>query len=201
MSDELATATSTDLLRQLTETGNETAWREIVARYRPTILGFALRYGLSAHDAEDAAQQTLMAFNTAFLNGQYDRSKGRLRYWLFGIARNQISKYARAQRKKELQVSAAPDQTDFLSAQPGTDDMENAWEAEWRASLIKECIRLISQEVDARTIKSFELFVQQGWPAAKVGEHLGMTDNAVFGAKRRVLLRIRDVLPQIESAW
>ncbi|MEW6253758.1 MAG: sigma factor, partial [Planctomycetota bacterium] len=86
----LSTTTNTDLLRGLKDPQNQTVWQQYVDRYRPLLLGCGRRVGLSHADAEDVAQLTLTAFCTAYQAGKYDRERGRLRDWLFGIMRNQI---------------------------------------------------------------------------------------------------------------
>ena len=35
----------------------------------------------------------------------------------------------------------------------------------------------------------------------QVAEHLGMTENAVYVAKNRVMGRIRELRPQMEALW
>ena len=56
------TTTTTAMLEGLRDPGNETVWRDFDERYRPVLIGFAQRLGLTAADAEDAAQETLLAF-------------------------------------------------------------------------------------------------------------------------------------------
>jgi hypothetical protein len=97
-----ASVTSDTLLLGLADPGNRTVWQQFVERYRPPILRFARRRGLTGDDAEDAAQQSLVAFAQAYQEGRYDREKGRLRSWLFGIARNQIRKTRRESHSREL---------------------------------------------------------------------------------------------------
>ena len=48
------TVTSITLLEGLKDPRNEAAWRRFMDRYRPILIGFARRLGLSPSDAEDA---------------------------------------------------------------------------------------------------------------------------------------------------
>ena len=59
---------------------------------------YAARFNLKRADAQDAAQQTLIAFCNAYQQDKYQKEKGRLRVWLFGIARNQIRNLVRKNR-------------------------------------------------------------------------------------------------------
>ena len=55
--------------------------------------------------------------------------------------------------------------------------------------------------MQAQTLEAFRLFALEDWPAEKVGAHLDMTPNAVFGAKRRVLERVRELIPLMEDVF
>jgi RNA polymerase sigma factor (sigma-70 family) len=92
------TATSTAMLSALRQSGNGQVWQQFCKRYRPLIVSFARSsFSLNEADAEDAAQDALAAFHVAYCRGDYDRDRGRLRKWLFGIAAN----HARALLRKK----------------------------------------------------------------------------------------------------
>ena len=200
-SGDQSSATSTDLLAALRTAGNRTAWREYVRRFRPVIVRYARRLGIPKDEAEDAAQQTLIAFSEGFRRGQFDRGKGRLRNWLFAIARNQILSYARRRKTREIQVGSGSRTTGFFDRLPDDQSLETLWNDEWRDAVIRQCLAQIAQEVEPKTMEAFGLFVQKEWPAVRVAQHLGMTPNAVFGSKRRVLARLKELLPQMEELW
>ena len=197
----VSSVTSTYLLEGLKDPANQTVWQQYVDRYRPLILRYARRLGLDEVDGEDAAQQALLAFCEAYRQGRYERGKGRLRDWLFGIARNQIRNYQRRQHGREVQVATPPEQTDFFVHQADEKEWEDIWEQEWRDAVLRQCLEEARREVGEKTFAAFELFASQGWPARKVAEHLGLTANAVFIAKHRILRRVRELLPTMEEVW
>ena len=197
----LNTVTNTVMLNDLRNPGNQTVWQEFVGRYRPMILKYARRFGLSDSDAQDAAQQTLIAFCTSYQKGKYDREQGRLRVWLFGIARNQIRNAVKKSYRKELQVVEDSDQTNFFARVEDGDELERIWDEEWRDAVIRQCLEEVRRDVDPKSIEAFELFAWKGWPAQKVADHLDMTANAVFIAKHRIMKRIRELVPKMEEAW
>jgi RNA polymerase sigma-70 factor (ECF subfamily) len=59
----------------------------------------------------------------------------------------------------------------------------------------------VRSEVKPETMRAFERFALDELPADEVAAELGLTQNAVFGAKRRVLGRIRELLPLVEDTW
>ncbi len=197
----LKSVTNTYLLDGLRDAGNRIVWQTFVDRYRPMIEKYAYRFGVTGADAQDAAQQTLIAFATSYQQGKYQRDRGRLRVWLFGIARNQILNTRKKRAHREVQVAGANDETDFFAQQGDEDQLEAIWEQEWRDAVLRQCLEEVRQEFDAKSIEAFELFAWRGWPAQKVADHLDLTANAVFIVKHRVLKRIRELLPKMEEDW
>jgi RNA polymerase sigma-70 factor (ECF subfamily) len=198
----MRTTTSTSLLHGLRQSGNDAIWSEYVGRYRPLIVGFARRLDVPEPDAEDIAQVTLMEFAAAFTAGHYDRGRGRLRSWLFGIARNQVSSWRRRAPRMDLPLSRA------FSGDPGVEEskshddlLEELWDREWRSAVLRDCLQQVRAEVEPQTYEAFCRFAIADRPAEEVATELGMTRNAVFLAKRRVLQRARQILPLMEEIW
>lgn len=194
------TVTSTALLDGLRDGSNRTLWAQYVDRYRPVLLRTARRAGLGEDAAEDVAQATLLAFAESYRRGRYDRDRGRLRHWLFGIARRQIRSWYRREDRPEVSAGSAGEENGVPFAE-APDGLEAAWEAEWRAALVRQCIEEVRHEVEPQTLEAFQLFAVEGLSAREVAERLGMTPNAVYGVKRRVLRRVRELLPLMEDAW
>ena len=192
-----ATTTNTHLLDGLLHASNRDVWQGYVSRYRPMIVGFSRRLGLSAEDAEDTAQQTLIAFADSYRAGKYQRDKGRLRTWLFGIARNQALN-CRKRNARRRPRTATPEELDDLGQDDG---LHAVWEREWRDAVLRACLEEVRGEVKPTTFEAFRLFALEGVEAERVGEQLGITANAVFGAKRRVVRRVRELLPQMMEHW
>lgn len=197
----LQTVTSTFLLEGLRQPGNDTVWAQFDQRYRPMIVSYARRLGLGEDDAQDAAQQTLIAFNTSYQDGKYEREKGRLRTWLFGIARNQILNARRRRQKREVQVVDASGETQFFNRVEDEGEMAELWEQEWREAVLRQCLEEIRREFDAKTLEAFELFAWKGKSAQEVGEKLDMSANAVFLVKHRVMKRIKALVPKMEEVF
>lgn len=188
--------TRTTLLDALHDPANQRAWRFVVSRYRPLLLGFAARMGLAPTDAEDAAQIVLMEFVNAYRLGAYDRSKGRLGQWIFGIARKQV-----ANCKRRLPREHTPHRdtrtTAFFDRLPDETLGEPTWRAKQDADLLQRCLEMVREEVSPQTMEAFHLFALLGRAAQDVARELGMTENAVFGAKRRVLHRVRELAAEL----
>lgn len=190
---KFATVTGTTLLEGLRDPANQTIWTQYVERYRPMIVRYAKRRGLDAEDAEDVAQTSLLAFSDGYRDGRYDRSKGRLRSWLFGIVANEV----RAKRRKQ----EIPRDGEDALAGVEADDGQSAWDEEWQRAVLRECLAQARSEVQPETWRAFELFALEGRSAESVASELATTANAVFLAKRRILARMRELRPLMEDVW
>lgn len=193
--------TSTNLLAGLRDSKNEEIWREYVGRYRPLLVRYGMRLGLKEVDAEDAAQLTLVTFCRAYQEGKYDRERGRLRSWLFAIAKNQILTWHRRMPDREVQFEETSSRSHILDQIGDEDKLSELWDQQWREAVLQQCMAAIRREVEEKTYRAFELFAAQGRDAESVGAELGMTANAVFSAKRRILRRLRELLPEMEAAF
>ena len=192
--------TSTTLLNGLHDPDNESIWLQFVQRDRPMIVRYGKRLGLSAEDAEDVAQASLLGFCEAYRKRKYERERGRLREWLFGIVHNQVRNWKRRSSRGASRLSGTVAQ-DVLGGLESDEGLEEQWEEEWRASVAAACLDEVRKEVQASTFRAFELFALEGRPADEVAAELGLTPNAVYGAKRRILRRVRELKPLMEDVW
>lgn len=192
---ELVTVTGTTILDGLRDPGNKTVWDQYVERYRPLLLGFCERLGLNGEDAEDVAQASLLAFSQSYVAGRYDRERGRLRDWLYGIVKNHVKSAWRGRGGPEVQASSG------LPEPSAREDLDQLWEEEWRDAVLGQCLTVIQNEVEEQTYRAFELFALEELSAEEVADQLGITRNTVYGAKRRILERMRELKPILEEEF
>ena len=105
--------TTSVLLDQL-RAGADGAWGAFLERFRKPVIAFALKVGLPAQAADDAAQETMLAFLEGLRSGSYDRKKGRLSSWLFGIAS------MKARQAFDARARIDRDHAGEKSSQPGS---------------------------------------------------------------------------------
>ena len=190
--------TTSTVLHNLLEFDNRAAWQRFVARFQRPIIHFAQSIGLNAADAEDVAQETMAAFAQGFREGKYDRTRGRLSQWLFGIAyRKSIDSQRRAARNRAIGSSAV----DHLAGQmmPDEHSANVSWDQEWEQSLLEQCLEQVQREVDPVTYRAFELVVREERDAANAAETLRVNIKLVYNAKHRILKRIRELRAELEQ--
>lgn len=191
------TRTTSVLLDQLRDAANTGAWQELDRRYRPIIAGLSRKAGLNEADAEDVAQETLADVFRGYSQGRYQRSKGRLRAWLIGIARFKI---VDAQRRAARSGSACETQ---LAAETSEDEWSQAFASELRAAVLLDALSRLreSGRIEPRNLSAFELVAIRGVPASEAAASLGMSSQEVYLAKSRCLERIRTIIQEIEAAY
>ena len=190
--------TTSTILRNLRH-DDDGAWEQFVSRFQRPVSSFARGVGLSAADAEDVTQETLLAFVEGFRNGKYDPAKGRLSRWLFGIAHRQILSERRRGGRREATVPPQTGTGTFWGNVPDEHEASNAWDAEWEQSLMHECIERARREFEHHTFRAFELAVQGTASATEVAQELEVQVKTVYNAKHRVLKRIRELREQLEE--
>ena len=194
------TPTSTSLLNGLRDSGNAGAWARFMERYQPLVIAFAFKQGLGHADAEDVGQETLLAFVKRFRGGDYERQRGRLHSWLFGIAYHKAVDILRQRAKMDV-ASARADGTVLMNSIPSQEQAEAAWEEEWRSAVLRACLDKARERVQAKTFHAFELYVLKQRPPDEVAQHLGMTVSAVYLAKNRVVSHVRETWPSLEEIY
>ncbi len=75
-----------------------------------------------------------------------------------------------------------------VPAPPPTSDPD---ESEYGGALVRQALEVVRPDFSAETWTAFTHFVLEGVPAAEVARELGITANAVYLARNRVLTRVR----------
>jgi RNA polymerase sigma-70 factor (ECF subfamily) len=81
-----------------------------------------------------------------------------------------------------------------LSGLVGDDALDAYWDDEHRRHLVRRALELMQADFEPRTWKACWELVVAGRPGADVAAELGMTENAAYIAKWRVLRRLREEL-------
>ena len=192
------TRTTTMLLEGLHDEANAEAWEEFDRRFRPILMGFAMKLGLREADAADAAQETLARFVSEYRQGHYDRTRGRLRSWLIGLAKSRIADLRRRQaRRRESRGESA------IIDLPNDEELTQLWDAEQQRSMLRRALDALREttRTSEKTIQAFELLVVNGTPVEAVAMQLHMTAQDVYLAKSRVAQRLRQILNDLANAY
>lgn len=190
--------TTTQVLTNLRKGHDSSAWQGLCQHFTPAIIHFGRTLGLTPEEAEDAAQETLLAFVKAWQQGRYEREKGRLSSWLFGFAKRIILN-TRQQRPRERMMASDTQGDDFWSQVPDDETLVLTWETQWKRVVLARCLERLREEADAKVFSAFSRYALQEQPVHQVAEQLGMSRNAVYIAKCRMLTRLRELESDLQD--
>lgn len=186
--------TSVTLLLRLKDVGpqREIAWQDFRTRYVPVIVAYARRRGVSAQEVDDVIQEVLTGFYSAQPRFSYDPAKGRFRGYLRCCVENVLTKFAAKCRHIPgggVEVGDLPD-----------DQQQQAWEVLWQREQLQRAVETLRRHYqDNVTFQVFHRVVIQQQDSAVVGAELGLSNNAVYQAKFRAMIRMRAILDEIEE--
>jgi RNA polymerase sigma-70 factor (ECF subfamily) len=170
--------------------GDAAAWERLVNLYQPMIHAWLQRHSVRPQEAADLAQE-VMAVVVKDLPGFSHRGHpGSFRGWLRSITVNRARAFLRDGRREQAvggdHVFQMIDQlTDPSSA------LTQEWNAEHDAHVVRRILALVEADFEPATVRIFRRLVLDEARAADVAAELGMAVAAVYGAKSRVLQRIR----------
>ncbi len=181
--------TSPTLLDRLASDANGVAWGSFVDLYTPMLLAWCRRLGLSDADSADLVQTVFLTLYEKLPEFRYDPARS-FRAWLKTVLMNAWRNQARKKR------TGMPDAVGTLDPDsiPDTDPRLELEEAEYRAHLVRRALLLMQEHFESSTWQACWEFVVNDRPANDVAAELGLTVNAVYLAKSRVLRHLRQEL-------
>ena len=192
------TRTTTLLLMRLHDASDRSVWNTVDERYRPILIAVARRLGLTADEAEDAAQSALSTFAEEYLQGRYDREKGRLRAWLISRMRYRVADTHRRRAQQQVECGDSA-----IAALPDEDDVASAFLQERRHTLLALAMERLrgASRADPRSLDAFELHVLRGVSATEVARQLDMKPNDLYMVKHRLLAHLRRIVDELEGIY
>jgi RNA polymerase sigma-70 factor (ECF subfamily) len=176
-------ATPASLLERLREPSAAADWERFVQLYTPLLCLWARRLGLEGPEADDLVQDVFTTLVQKLPDFRYDPGL-RFRGWLWTLT---LNKHRDRRRRPQVGVAAG----DELADVAGPDETAAVEEAEYRQYLVRRAVELMQAEFTPTTWKAFWECVVRGRPGGEVARELGVTENAVYLAKGRVLRRLR----------
>jgi RNA polymerase sigma-70 factor (ECF subfamily) len=180
--------TSSSLLERLKQPLAEDAWRRFVNLYTPLLFFWARRLGLQETDAADLVQEVFALLIQKLPGFTYDRQSS-FRAWLRTVMQNKWRERQRGKGPAEVPVEPA-----LLDSLPAPDPALDLSEEEFQQRLTTRAMQFMQAEFEPVTWKACWEHVVGGRDAAEVARELGITLNAVYLAKSRVLRRLRQEL-------
>ncbi|HVA50297.1 MAG TPA: sigma-70 family RNA polymerase sigma factor [Pirellulales bacterium] len=175
--------TPVSLLVRLKQPEPEAAWQRFVELYTPLLFFWARQAGVGAPDDADLVQDVLALLVQKMPGFDYDPQQS-FRGWIRTMMRNRI----RDLRRRHHVPEAAVDES-WLAELPAPKD--DAWEEEHRQLLVSRAAEMMQASFHETTWRACWESTVNERPAAEVARMLGISENAVYIAKGRVLRRLR----------
>jgi RNA polymerase sigma-70 factor (ECF subfamily) len=167
-------------------TGDEAAWRELVARHTRKVFGLAYRFTGRVDEAEDLTQEVFVkVYQTLF---RYREQDGPFGAWLMAVARNHaIDHY----RRRRLERQSTREDAQVLDSLPARGEHPiAAIERAERASLVHRGLRALPEELRLPLV----LCDLQGMPyeaiAAELAIPLGTVKSRINRARVELAKRL-----------
>jgi RNA polymerase sigma-70 factor (ECF subfamily) len=170
---------------------NAESWRRLSQLYAPLVYGWCRRVGLQASDAEDVLQEVFLTVAARVEDFRHDRHGDTFRGWLWGITRNKIGDLLRRRARQAQPVGGTDALQRLLQTPDGNLEDEPAPEMPSSGGLCHRALNAIRAEFEDRTWQAFWRVVIERQAPADVASALGLSRNAVYIARSRVLHRLR----------
>ena len=176
--------TPVSLLERLCDRPRDGDWARFVHLFTPLLSSWARRIGVPPTDLEDSLQDV---FTLLFekLPAFRRNPSGSFRAWLWTVFRRQVL----ARRKRlDRQRTGNGEQLEQLAT---ADAVPEAGEAEFRRRLVERALQLVRRDFPDQTWQLFRRLAMDGVPGVKVAAEFGVSPNAVYLARGRVMARLR----------
>ncbi len=183
--------TRASLLIRVRDPADQAAWYEFVEIYRPIILRLARQKGMQEADADDVAQQVLVAVAKAVERWEGDPRRAKFRTWLGRVAHNTIlNALTRGRPDRGSGDSALLAVLNGHELHTGPDS--DLLRLEYRREVFRWAARQVRKEFRQATWDAFWLTAVEGCAVEVVAQQLTKNRGAIYAARSRVARRIRE---------
>ena len=146
-------------------------------------------------DARDVSQNVFLSLSKCTMRFQPGEGANSFRGWLWGVTNNHIKYYLRQESSQPSAVggsTAVRRMADVAQeAEPAGLESEEMASRTGEQGLLKRALELLRTDFQEPTWRAFWQTTMESRPAAEVAAELGLSANAVYLAKSRVLRRLR----------
>jgi RNA polymerase sigma-70 factor (ECF subfamily) len=179
--------TPPSLLQRLRQSPEQETWERFVQLYTPLLYSWSRRVGLHANEAADLIQDVFAILIEKLPSFEYDQNRC-FRAWLRTLLLNRWRQYRRRLALERRVIGALPEDV------PDREQTPEFEQAEYRRHITSRALEVMQADFQPATWRAFWEFVVRDRPAAEVAAELGLSVNAVYLARGRVLARLREEL-------
>lgn len=185
-------STSISLLNRLQETDDSKNWNRLAELYTPLLRLWLHKYDVQTSDADDLVQEVLMAVSKDVKSFDHNGRPGAFRSWLRTILVHRLRNFWRA-RGRRPQARGDSDMGRRLDQlEDPASEMSEIWNRQHDTHVARQLLALTQPSFEPGTWTAFCRVALDGEQPNIVATELGISLNAVFIAKSRVLRRLRE---------
>lgn len=171
------------LIERVRDPFDEFSWNEFYEYYKDYIFVVVVNMGVNHHDAEELLQNILLKAWKAMPKFEYSPEKGKFRWWLTRIAKNEVYDYARKKSKGVETDSLEHVKLDRKA------EVDVIIEREWNRFLSKKAWDNISKEFSQKYLDAF-MALAEGKSIASVSESYDIEEPTLYVYKSRIKKRL-----------
>ena len=192
------TDTSLSLLERLQQQPDSSSWQRLVDIYTPLIGRWLARSPLQNADHEDLIQEVLKIVVQKLPVFQH-RREGSFRAWLRVVTANCLQGHWRSEKYRPLATGDSAFLKKLQELEDPRSALAQAWDAEHDRHVARRLLELIGPQFEPSSLQAFRRVVLEGQKPSQVAAELGISVNAVFLAKSKILRQLRQELEGLLS--
>lgn len=183
--------TSLSLLDSLRDPGNVAAWNRLMQVYGPLIRNWLRRQQLEEQDVDDVTQEVLTVLARKIQQFERQQQVGSFRSWLRKVTVNCLRDFRRGRRSRPRGDGGTRFAEMVEQLADPASGMSRLWNQEHDRHVFQYLCRQARPKFSEQTWAAFRRVALRGEDARSVADELGMTVNAVYVARCRVLAHLR----------
>ena len=185
------TATSASLLDRIKDDPQSPGWQRLVELYEPLVRGWLRRQRLVESDADDVVQEVMSVVARRLGDFEHNGRVGAFRTWLRTITVNCLRDHWRSGRRRATATGDSDFQQLLAQLEDPASSLSAAWDQDHDRHVTRQLLEVLRDDFEPTTWRAFQRTALDGASAAQTATELGISSNAVFIAKSRVLARLR----------
>ena len=182
--------TRPSLLVRIRDPQDAVSWRAFVELYTPPVLRYCRVRGLQDADAADVTQEVMAQVARSMRSFRYAPERGRFRDWLGTITRRKVSRHL-TKRNLGTAGGGGNDKPEAIH-NPRVIEADPVWSAEFNAQILRAALEKVRPLFGPATWNAFAGVWLEDRTAAETASALGVSLEAVYVAKSKVLKRLEE---------
>jgi RNA polymerase sigma-70 factor (ECF subfamily) len=173
--------------------GRPTALNDLLGRYRPPVVSYLRGQGVTSEDAEDVAQEVLVALVEGGALDKAERARGRFRNLVIAVTRHQLGKRRRDEGRLKRGGGVATFSLDASGPLAAPDENDESFDRAWLNRLLELALdRLRGEHPEWHQVIDLHLNTDKSY--RDIAATLGRTEDAVDNALRQGKAKLADYL-------